>query len=261
MAVRQQLMAEAKAKTTGAKAKKKHWVPIYAPKAFDSAFLGETLVTEKEQILTKSVTANLMVLADDPRKQAYNLRFDVVSVKDGKAQTQAIGLLMMPAGVKRLIRRNRDKVDDSFLIRIAGGRTLRVKPVLVTKTKASASAQTKMRAAVKAKLQDAWKKMRVDDVIMESIDGKASRLMRDATNRIHPVRSCDIRELIVVPADRVMSEEMATRMEAEAGEEEARRAQLASAAAAAGVEDAPTERAPKRRRKTIDEEGPEDMGV
>jgi ribosomal protein S3AE len=254
-------MAEAKSKSSSAtKVKKKLWIPIYAPKAFDSAFLGETHVNEKEQVLGKSVTANLMVLTDDPRKQAYNIRFDVTGVKEGKAQTQAIGILMMPSGVKRLIRRNRDKVDDSFPIRIAGGRSVRVKPVLVTKTKASSSSQTKMRLAVRTKLQESWKRMRFEDIVLDVIDGKASRLMRDSCNHIQPVRSCDIRELIIAPADREVTPEMQSRMEQEAAEEEARRAQLANAAAAAGIEDAPVEK-PKRRRKAESDDGPEDMGV
>lgn len=253
-------MAEVKSKTSG-KVKKKTWVPIHAPKAFDSAFLGETTVNEKEQVLGKSVTANLMVLTDDPRKQAYNVRFDVTGVKDGKATTQAIGILMTPSGVKRLIRRNRDKIDDSFAIRIAGGRAIRVKPVLVTKTKASASSQSKMRLAVRTKLQDSWKRMRFEDVVLEVIDGKTSRTMRDACNHIHPVRSCDIRELVIIPSDRAMTPEMQEKMEQEAMEEETRRAALANAAAAAGIEDAPVER-PKRRVKKVEPvEGPEDMGV
>ena len=258
MAVLARLMADAKAVT---KAKKKAWVPIHAPKAFDNAFLGETIVNEREALVGKSVTANLMVLTDDPRKQAYNVRFDITAVKDGKAQTQAIGFLMTPSGVKRLIRRNRDKIDDSFTVRIAGGRTIRVKPVLVTKTKASAGAQSKMRLAVRAKLQESWKRMRFEDIVLEVIDGKAGRLMRDACNRTHPTRSCDIRELIIVPANREMTPEMRALAEQEAAEEEARRTQLANAAAAAGVEEAPAEKPKRRVKKTEPDEGPEDMGV
>ncbi len=254
-------MADAKSKTAAAKVKKKTWVPIHAPKAFDSTFLGETTVNDKQEVVGKSVTANLMVLTDDPRKQAYSVRFDVTGIKDGKATTQVIGILMVPSGVKRLIRRNRDKIDDSFTARIAGGRAVRVKPVLVTKTKASASAQSKMRLAVRTKLQDAWKRMRFEDIVLDVIDGKASRLMRDATNRIHPVRSCDIRELVITVADRSVTPQMQERMEQEAAEEDARRAQLANAAAAAGVEESPAEKPRRRVKKTEPDEGPEDMGV
>lgn len=252
----------AQAKQVKTRLKKKHWVPIYAPKSFSEVFLGETSVMENERVPGKSITANLMVLTDDPRKQSYNVRFDIVGVKEGKAQTQVIGIEMMPSAVKRLIRRNRDKIDDSFIVRIAGGRKIRIKPVLVTKTKASNSAQTRIRLLVREKLTELYRKMRFDDIVLDIIDMKTQRLLRDMCSKIHPVRSADIRELVVSVGDRKITPAMAELMEKEVAEEEARRAQIASAAAAASVQDenVPTVKSRKRKSEPADE-GPEDMGV
>lgn len=266
-------MAEKQVKT---KIKKKHWASIHAPKSFDNAILGESLIGEKEELLGKSVTANLMVLTDDPRKQGYNIRFDVKDVKEGKAHTQVIGIEMTPSAIKRLIRRGRDKVDDSFVVRTGGGRLVRVKPVLVTNTKASNAAQNEIRLTVRKRLRDMYAKMRFDDIVKDIIDMKTQRQLKDLCSKTHPLRSADIREITIIPRDRVMTAEMEMLMEKETAEEDARRAQIANAVAAASVgEETPLpakSRKPRKRElapqemeeeagKSRKEEGPEEPGV
>jgi small subunit ribosomal protein S3Ae len=266
-------MAEKQVKT---KIKKKHWAQIIAPKSFDNVVLGETHIAEKEEMLQKSISINLMVLTDDPRKQALQVRFDVKDVKDGKAHTQLVGMEMTPSAVKRLIRRGRNKIDDSIVMRIGGGRLVRVKPVLVTNTKASHAAQTEVRLAVRKKLRDIYAKMRFDDIVKDIIDIKTQRMLKDLCTKIHPIRSADIREISIVPQDRKMTAEMEALMEKETAEEDARRQQIASAAAAASVGDetappAPRSRKPRKRElapQEIEEggksdmtEGPEEPGV
>jgi len=266
-------MAEKKQVKT--KVKKKHWAPIIAPKLFDHMVLGETHISDKEEMLTKSINLNLMALTDDPRRQGYSIRFDVKEVKDGKAHTQLIGVEMTPSAVKRLIRRGRDKVDDSIVIRIGGGRLIRVKPVIITNTKASKAAQTDIRLSVRKRLRDMYAKMRFDDIAKEIIDGKTQRMLKDLCGKTHPVRSADIRELLIIPKDRKMSADMEALLEKESSEEDARRAQIASAVAAASVDDAPQvvkgSRKPRKKElapqeleeagKSAGTEGPEEPGV
>lgn len=269
-------MAE-KRKQQGGKVKKKHWAQILAPKVFDNVIIGEAHIYEKEELLGKSVSTNLMTITDDPRKQGFSIRFDVKEVKDGKGYTQVVGVSMTPSAVKRLMRRGRDKVDDSFLLKIAGGRLVRVKPVMVTNTKCSKAAQTDIRLTVRKRLRDHFARMRFEDISKEIVDGKLQRMLKDLCNKTHPIRSSDIRELIVLPQDRKISLEMSEQIEKEVAEEDARRAQLASAAAAAGVSEevAPAKsRKPKKKQlapqemedvsdagESKGEEGPEDPGV
>jgi ribosomal protein S3AE len=262
-------MAEKKQVKT--KVKKKHWAPILAPKLFDNIILGESYITEKEQLLSKHITQNLMVLTDDPRKQGYNVRFDVIDVKDGKAHTHVVGIEMTPGAVKRLIRRGRDKVDDSFVVRIAGGRAVRVKPVLVTSTRASRAAQTEIRLTVRKRLRESFAKMRFEDIVKDIIEMKLQRMLKDLCSSTHPIRSADIREIEVLYKDRKITPDVQAQIEQEAAEEDARRAQLAQAAAAAGVEEAPRSRKPKKREPAPQEleeagasrqtEGPDEPGV
>jgi small subunit ribosomal protein S3Ae len=267
-------MAETKQKQVKTKIKKKHWAQILAPKSFDSIILGESFIGEKEELLNKSMTVNLMTLTDDPRKQGYNIRFDVKDVRDGKGHTQVIGMEMSPSAVKRLIRRGRDKIDDSIVVRIGGGRLIRAKPVLVTSTKASKAAQTEIRLIVRKRLRDLYAKMRFDDIVKDIIDMRTQRLLKDVTSKTHPIKSADVREIVILAQDRKMTEEMEALMERETAEEDTRRAQIASAAAAASVGEettAPKSRKPRKKElspqeleeagKSSGTEGPEEPGV
>ena len=238
------------------KVKKKTWVPIHAPASFNNILLGESHVTEKEQVLTKSVTSNLMIVADDPRKQSYTVRFDVTDLKDGKANTQVISIGMTPSAVKRLIRRHRDKIMDSFVTRIAGDRLIRVKPLIITRNPSSKAAQTEIRLKVKETLRDMYKKMKFDDIVQDVIQVKTQRLLKDICGKTHPIRTADIKELTVLPQDRKLSAEMVAQMEKEAAEEAEKREQLKAAAQAAMVEKekAPKKKTPKKAPKKEPEE-------
>jgi len=237
----------AQPKTKQARVKKKIWLPIFAPKSFNNMMLGETFVQEADRAVGKSITQSLMILADDPRKQGYSIRFDVTSVKEGKAQTQVLGMSMTPSAIKRLIRRNRDKISDSFVTKIAGGRLVRVKPVLVTRTLVSKAVQTSIRMTARKFLKEQYAKMRFDDIVHDIIDMKVQKQLKDLCGKIHPVRTADIKEIIVLPETRSMTKEMEEMIEAEAAAEEKKREQLKSAAAVAAVEEEPAAKSAKKK--------------
>lgn len=259
-------MAKAVAKT---KVKKKQWVPIHAPSSFNSVPLGETNVIDKEQVRTKSVTMNLMQITNNPRQQGYTIRFDITDIKEGKAQTQLIGVQMTPSHVKRQIRRHRDRIDDSFICQIAGGRLTRVKPMVITLNHASKAAQTEIRLMVRDKLRTLYKKMRFDDIVSDLIENKTQRLIKDICSKTHPIRNAEIRAISILPQSRELTEEVRAQIEKEAKEEEEKRQQLASAGAAASVEEEAVQETKKpRKRKKVEDagesqvvEGPEDPGV
>ena len=52
------------------KLKKKQWFPIIAPKQFDNAVIGETLVYEPSAMLGKTLSHSLMNLTNDTKRQS-----------------------------------------------------------------------------------------------------------------------------------------------------------------------------------------------
>jgi len=99
-----------------AKIGKKEWYPILAPKIFQNVVLGETHVYEPEQMVGKCLTKNLMSLTNDVKRQNININFKVVNVQNGKGLTDIIGYYMVQSSIKRLIRKNIEKISMSFFM-------------------------------------------------------------------------------------------------------------------------------------------------
>ena len=108
-------MAQAKRIKKASKIKKK-WHSIVAPKSFREQKIGETLIAEPEKAIGKTVPVNLLDLTGDMRKQNIIVKFIVTSVSGNKAQTEVTGFEMMPSFIKRMVRKGKKKIDDSYFL-------------------------------------------------------------------------------------------------------------------------------------------------
>ena len=127
------------------KIKKKLWYPIVAPKMFENAVLGETIVYDPNAMIGKTLTASLMNLIHDVKRQNVNIHFKVVGVEDGKATTSIVGYQIVPSSVKRLVRRNSEKINLSFACDTSDNVMMRVKPIVITRSAVKGSVQAKLR--------------------------------------------------------------------------------------------------------------------
>jgi ribosomal protein S3AE len=178
---------------------RKRWAPIIAPQSFNNIVLGESHVESAEKLLGKSLTANLMTLTGDMRNQAVEIRFDVIKVQDGKGLAAVTGYEMVPSQLKRLVRRGRSKISDSFIAKTSTGRFVRLKPIVMTANQASSGACTAMRLAVREKAKQLVRGFTFDGLVQEVIGYKLQRVLRDAANTIHPVKSVEIRACVLLP--------------------------------------------------------------
>ena len=176
-----------------AKLKKKRWFQIIAPKQFENAVLGETLVYEPNAMLGKTLGHSLMNLTNDIKKQNVNIHFKVVKVEDGKAITSIIGYQIVPSSVKRFVRRNSEKMDLSFGCETSDNVFVRVKPLVITKADVKGSTAAKMRNTIVQFLIRTIKKMSYDEVVNDLISHKLQSLMRESLNKIYPLKVCEIR--------------------------------------------------------------------
>ncbi len=185
---------------TVAKAKtKKKWVQIIAPGSFNSLHLGESLVDDPGRLVGKTVTANLMTLTNDMRNQGIEIRFDIVKVHESKGHAAATGYALLPSQLKRLVRRGRSKIGDSFVVRNQNGRLVRIKPVVLTATPASSGAQTQIRLAVRNRTKQLVAGMSFDRLVHELINYQVQRALKDVANKTHPVRGVEIVACFLLP--------------------------------------------------------------
>ena len=186
-------MAAKKRKTSVIKVKKKKWFPIHASEHFSHALLGETYINEESELAGKYITANLSTITKSMRKQNINVQFKVDKVEEGKAFTKIIGYSMIAAAVKRLVRRGRDKITDSFLAKTKNKEVLRIKPLIITSSKGTKALQTAIRLESRRIIRESVFSNDTAEVFAELVDGKIQKKMKEAIAKLTPVRSCEVR--------------------------------------------------------------------
>ncbi len=178
------------------KAKKK-WFSIVAPKSFNNHVLGESLVENADKLVGKSITVNLMHLTNDMRNQGIEIRFKVVKTDEGKGLTSVTGYEVLPGQMKRVVRRGRSKVMDSFIVR-CGDVLVRIKPIVFTANRASAGAQTTIRLAVREKIKHLLKGTTFDQLVQELIQHKLQRTLKDVGLKTHPIKSVEVKSCAIL---------------------------------------------------------------
>ena len=172
---------------------KKHWVPVLAPEMFKREQLGESYVLETDSLQGRGISVNLMNLTGDMKKQNLTVSFRVTSVKDGKADTRVTGIQMQSSSVKRLVRRGRNKIEDSFLITLKGGMTARIKPLIITKSLTNNATAAAVRHEARTLLTAIAPELTFETLIHDIVNFKLQRYARSKLERVYPIRSVDIR--------------------------------------------------------------------
>lgn len=247
----------AKRKTSAPKIKKKKWFPIHAPAYFSNHHLGDTYVNEESEVMGKYLTANLSTIQKSFRKQSMNVHFRVVNVADGKAETEMIGYSLITSAVKRLVRRGRDKIADSFLAKTKDKQIVRLKPLVITMNKGTKSLQSAIRLEGRRVLREYAFTRTTQELFADIVEGKVQKMIKLSAAKLAPIKQADMRiakleeNTKVIVTDKEVESEKVTIRRKDLGEkhlseeelkalEEAKKAALAEDIAK-GVASAPEE--------------------
>ncbi len=181
---------------------RKEWYPIIAPKLFQNAVLGETYVYEPQEMIGKGVVSNLMGLTNDIKRQNINILFRINSVDNGKALTDIIGYNMINSSIKRLVRRNVEKIDMSFSCKTSDSKTLQVKPLLIARAATKGSIAAKIRRIAKDSLIRYISSVTYDTFVNDLVSHKVQTSLRSELNKVYPLRICEIRYMGIVDLER-----------------------------------------------------------
>ena len=191
-------MAKASTKTQATTVKRKRWYELIAPRLFNEQVLGETLSAEPEQVIGRAATINLMNLTKDIKKQNINVTFRVQEVTGLKAHTDLIEYHIIPTSIKRLVRKGKEKVEDSFLAVTKDNRTVRVKPLIICRSNTVRSVSTDVKEATRKMTEEILKQIDYYQFIKDIITQKFQRALRQQVNKIYPVKIVDIRMIKLI---------------------------------------------------------------
>jgi len=181
--------------TTRVKGKKKRWFHIIAPKSFREQPVGEIHLYEPSKAIGRTVKINLTNLTGDMKRQNISIRFRINNVGEGKLYTEVIGYEMMTTAVKRMVRRRSSKVMLSFLATTADNKTIRIKPILLTRGKTKQSIMTSLRRSAQEFINEEAKKLNLSNLIENLVNHRFQVGLKKYLSKIYPVRIVEVKEL------------------------------------------------------------------
>jgi len=185
----------AEEKVTKTKVKRKSWIQIVAPKFFNNEVIGEIPVTETDSLIGRIVTVSLMNLTRDIKKQSTNLKFRITNVQGGKANTESYGYCIVPASIRRIVRRGKKKIIISFICKTSDKKNIRLKALMVPYVNIKSSVSNSLQKAAITYLINHIAKTTFENAIKESINNRIKNALKDEIKKIYPIRMVEIAAL------------------------------------------------------------------
>src|SRR3989344_5523445 len=177
------------------KEKKKKWVPILATKEFNNMEIGETYVEDPGNSVGKKVTINLMALTRDPKKQSNNITFKITEFKNNILNTEVVSISLQTAQLKRTTRKDKTKIEDSFVVDTKDNVKVRFKPILLTKAETSKSNLSGLRKLTRQIVANHSKNISYSQFINDVIFGNIQKAIRNDTKHFYPLASCTVKKV------------------------------------------------------------------
>ena len=213
--------ARAAARKQRDKWKSKRWYTIRAPRhPWAFKVIGETIAEDEAMLIGRNYEILQNELDGDFSKMHVKVQFRITSVVGGDALTEYIGHEMLKDHIRRQVRRDRGKVDDTVDIVTEDGFYVRVKPLLISRNRIKGSQKQEMRTLAREVILKTGATTTWIDLQKSSLDGTLEAEIREAVSKIQPVRGVRIRrtQLIqtgVVTQDGLTLEEIRNQEEAE----------------------------------------------
>jgi len=186
------------AQTKQLKIKKKHWVQILAPGFLQHTLLGETYIGEPQEAKGRMVTVSMMTLTGDPKRQSMHASFQIDGVKDGCLTTSINGVSMLPSSIKRMVRRGKERVDDSFLAVTKDGKKLRIKPLVITRQSTPRSVCSSIQRKAKELVIHCLARSTLEELWQDLVNYKIQKEISHSLSKVYLVQIFDIRRFVVV---------------------------------------------------------------
>lgn len=175
--------------------KKRKWYKILAAQEFNRSEIGETLSSDSNLILNKKIQVYLNTLTNDPKNQNIKITFSVSKIENDIAYSELVKYELIPAFIRRVVKRDRNKIDDSFLAETKDDKKVRIKPIVMTKSEAKGIIVTKLRNEIRSNLIKDIKKFDYSELFMNIINRSLQNSLKDRIKKTYPIANCEVRIL------------------------------------------------------------------
>lgn len=155
--------------------------------------LGYTPEELEGRVIKLDLTRNL-------RGKSIELKARIKNVS-GSLEGVPMSMEVMPAYIRRVIRKGTDYVEDSFETECKDAK-LRVKPFMITRKRVSRSIRRELRDLTKKHLEAHLKVRSAEEAFSEITSNKMQKELSLKLKKIYPLAFCEIRMIAIVPEAR-----------------------------------------------------------
>ncbi len=189
------------ARTVKDKWRSKHWYKVRAPGLFQHAELGETMASEPEHVLGRTLETTMQELGGggDLGKAHIKLRFRVDrTTGENLAETTFIGHDLTSDYVRRLARRKRSKIDVTVNVTTKDGVQMVLKPVAVGEQRLQSHLRTELRHRLRTILVEEAAKKTAPEYVREMLQGDLAKAVAQGLRTLYPLKKIEIRSSTVI---------------------------------------------------------------
>ena len=199
--------ARAAARKQRDKWKAKRWYTIRAPRTpWSFRVIGETLAEDPSQLIGRNYEVIQNELDGDFSKMHVKVVFNVTDVLGNDAITEFVGHELLKDHVRRQVRRDRGKIDDTIDVVTEDGFYVRFKPLMISRARIKSSQKQQMRTIARDIIlttgaTSTWFKLQA-----ATLDGTLENKIKEAVSKIQPVRTVVIRRTQLIQSGVLVEE-------------------------------------------------------
>ncbi|MFH1642332.1 MAG: hypothetical protein ABIC04_05545 [Nanoarchaeota archaeon] len=180
------------------KVKKKKWIEVIAPKMFNEQVVGETYLVDANHAVGRTIKINLMDLSSDARRQNTEMEFKIVQIREGKALTVPLSYKMASSSIRRMVRRDKEKIEDSLVCLTADNMEVRIKLFIITRFAVKNSVLSAVRKLAQTNIKAEVKKIKFIELLQTVVSGKLQKSIMVALGKIYPLKVFLIKEVKII---------------------------------------------------------------
>jgi len=188
-------MAKKHKKESRISVKKKRWYSVKAPKVLNNVAVGETPSADPGLLEGRVLSMNLSNVVRNIKKNNLVVKFKIIEIKGNECVTDFVGYEIVPAHVKRLVKRSKCRIDDSFVVESKDKKSVRVKPLLLTRDKTCNSVLSSLRKTAKEHLTKKLASMDYNEFLNKLLVGDIQRELKGNLKKVYPLSIVEIRAL------------------------------------------------------------------
>ena len=186
--------ARAAARKQRDKWKSKRWFTIRAPRhPWSFRVIGETIAEDEEQLIGRHYEMVQNELDGDFSKMHVKVQFRISGVVGADALTEYIGHEFLKDHIRRQVRRDRGKIDDTVDVVTEDGFYIRIKPLMISRHRSKGSQKQQMRTLARDIILKVGATSTWVDFQKATLDGTLEAQIREAASKIQPIRDVMIR--------------------------------------------------------------------